>query len=55
MFNFFLYIIVILSFLSKQTYSQCWQNPTETYGRGVGSPVSVCPSGTEKSGNLKIK
>ena len=41
-------IILVLSF-AVMVNSQCW---LDSYGRGVGVPISSCPSGYNKDGAL---
>ena len=40
-------ILLVLGTVSTVSAAACWQR---AYGRGVGVPLSTCPSGTELSG-----
>lgn len=49
----FAVILLLLALAHQQIFSNqstfCWKN---SYGRGVGTPLSTCPAGKEKIGLL---
>ena len=48
--NIFIYIVsYIIIHFRKNKHHNCWKN---SYGRGVGLPISTCPADLERNGLL---